>query len=321
MFKLIKKLGLYVLLIGLVLEVLIRVFHLYNELPQRYVAEDGILKWVPGQHGYSVYGNRRQIFSEYRINNSGYNSHREFTPSTEKVEVAIIGDSYIEGFHQDYNNSIGKKIEKKLKDVEVFEYGHSSNDLADQLYLINANKQKFDKVDYIILYLKYKNDLLRSEYRFVERSPLFPLLRRSKLVIYMLNIGIADPIKNVRKRLVGFKGKIYGNSKKTKKDKPQIDMDSLYLNNFKNLVANYGLDKSKTSLLLDSRVTDKKFIEYLEKERIRIIDFADSFETSTRNTTLIYDQHWNNYGRSLIAEEIATFVLDNINFENQPETN
>lgn len=314
MVKLIKKITFYFILILLVLEVLVRFFHLHNELPQRYVADDGILKWVPNQQGYSVYGNRRQNFSEYHINSSGYNSYREFSPSDDIIEVAIIGDSYIEGFHQDYNNSIGKKIEKKLNGIEVFEYGHSSNDLADQLYLINSNKKKFEKVDYIILYLKYKNDLFRSEYKFVKRTPLFPVLRHSKLVVYLLNIGMADPIKNVHKRLGSLKGKVLGNVVKNEKDAPKIDKDSLYLENFKSLVEKYNFDKSKTSLLLDSRVTDTKFLEYLQKEQIDVIDFADSFEASggIKKTTLIYDLHWNDFGREIIATEISELLKKRI---------
>ncbi|RDY57553.1 hypothetical protein [Flagellimonas nanhaiensis] len=311
MIKLIKKLALYAFLIALVLEVLIRAFHLYNELPQRYVAEDGILKWVPGQQGYAVYGNRRQNFTEYKINSSGYNSYREFYPSDEKIEVAIIGDSYIEGFHQNYHNSIGKKIEGKLDGVEVFEYGHSSNDLADQLYLIHANEDIFDKVDYIILYLKYENDLLRSEYKFIKRTPLFPVLRHSKLVLYLLNIGMADPVKKAHKSLISIKDKISGGTKGSDKEKPQINIDSLYLENFKGLVAKYGLNKAKTALLLDSGATDKNFLGYLNEQQIDFIDFANSFEAAggSRKTTLIYDRHWNNKGREIVADEIYGYLL------------
>lgn len=306
MFKLIKKLIFYTFLILLALEVLVRVFHLHNELPERYAAEDGILKWVPNQQGYSVHGNRRQNFAEYHINSSGYNSYREFSPSDEKFEIAIIGDSYIEGFHQNYHNSIGKKIEDQVDGVEVFEYGHSSNDLADQLFLIKSNKEKFEKIDHIIMYLKYKNDLLRSEYQFVPRTPFFPLLRHSKLVVYLLNIGIVDPIKNVHRRLGSIKGKVVGSTQTVNKAEVKVDQDSLYLENFKSLTFKYGFDKKKTSLLLDSRVTDKKFMEYLDKEGIDVIDFSDAFEASggMRKTTLIYDLHWNDYGREVIAAEI-----------------
>lgn len=313
MIRLFKNIVVYGILILLVLEGLVRIFHLHNDLPERYVAKDGMLKWIPGQNGYTVYGNRRQNFAEYHINNSGYNSYREFRPTDSKTEVAIIGDSYIEGFHQNYYNSIGKQVESKLNDVEVYEYGHSSNDLADQLYLIYANQEKFDKVDYVILYMKYENDLQRPEYEFIPREPLFPLLRHSKLVVYLLNIGILDPVKNLHQKVNSLKSGMLaggGNQDETSKNKPKIDRDSLYLENFKSLVSKYGFDKSKTAILLDSRATNSDFLAYLKQENINVIDFAVPFKEAGghRRTTLIYDHHWNHTGRKVIATEISTYL-------------
>ncbi|MGB5692170.1 MAG: hypothetical protein WBM43_06155, partial [Flavobacteriaceae bacterium] len=70
------KFGFYAVLMLLVLECLVRIFHLHKDTPERHIDDKGVEKWVPGQQGYSVTGNRRQNFSEYRINNSGYNSYR-----------------------------------------------------------------------------------------------------------------------------------------------------------------------------------------------------------------------------------------------------
>ena len=82
------------------LEGIVRVFHLYNDVPLRlFIDEYDIQKTVPSQTGFSVTGNRRQNFAEFRINKSGYNSYREFIPSKDSIEVAIIGDSFIEGFN------------------------------------------------------------------------------------------------------------------------------------------------------------------------------------------------------------------------------
>ncbi len=275
-------------------------------MPTRQVGTSGIYEWVPGQNGYTVYGNRRQNFSQYRINSKGYNSYREFTPTKDKIEIAIIGDSYIEGFHQDYFRSIGNKIEQKLgNSLEVYEYGHSSNDLADQLYLIYKNKNTFDLIDYTIIGLKYENDLRRAKYEFIERKPFFPLLRKSKLLVYLLGIGILDPLKDLNKKLRTSTKKL-----PISKAKAMVqDKDSLYLENFKSIIAAYGFDRRKTALLLDSRVTNAKFLEYLKNENIRYIDFANSFEKATNKpTTLIYDQHWNNFGRELIANEIVEYI-------------
>lgn len=107
--KFILKTILYIFLILVSLELLVRVFHLHTQIPPSYIDEYGVEKRVPKHNGYAVTGNRNQNFSEYDINEFGYNSYRQFTPSKDKFEIAIIGDSFIEGFHQDYYNSIGKK--------------------------------------------------------------------------------------------------------------------------------------------------------------------------------------------------------------------
>jgi hypothetical protein len=51
---------------------------------------------------------------------AGFNSHREFfTPSEDKFEIALIGDSCIEGFHQDFYDSTGKKNRKLCANSSV----------------------------------------------------------------------------------------------------------------------------------------------------------------------------------------------------------
>lgn len=297
----------YGILIIVSLELLVRIFHLYNERPERYVNQMGIQTWVPGQEGYSVYGNRRQIFTKYHINQSGYNSYREFNPVEDECTVALVGDSFIEGFHQDYNNSIGKKIENLMENkVEVYEYGHSSNDFADQLQLIDTYKDKFELIDFIVLGLKFENDLTRSEYKLIERKPVLPILSYSKLYLYMQTIGFLDPLKNKAYSLKEFIQNPGGKPKKSKKVKE--DMFPEYLKNFQLLIKNYGYDHSKMVLLLDSRITDIRFMHYLDSNGFEYIDFAKEFEKTKLPTTLIYDRHWNNHGRSIIAKIIAEYL-------------
>ena len=166
-FKLLKRLilniVLYIFLILFALEALVRLFHLYNDVPLNlFIDEYGIMKTEPGQKGFSVTGNRRQNFAEISINDFGYNSYREFIPSNNKVEIALIGDSYIEGFNQNYYDSTGKKIENNLDNtVEVYEYGRGGYDMADQFHTIKSYKEQFDLIDHIFIYMKFENDLQR----------------------------------------------------------------------------------------------------------------------------------------------------------------
>ncbi|XLS30760.1 hypothetical protein ACJD0Z_07990 [Flavobacteriaceae bacterium M23B6Z8] len=309
--KLFFKCILYAFLMLLALELWVRALHLSKDNPVRFIDNKKVEKWQPNQQGHSVTGNRRQNFSEYYINSSGFNSYREFKPTLEKEEIALVGDSFIEGFHQNYYNSTGKKIEKMLPDIEVYEYGYAGYDMADQLHLINAYKDQFDLIDHVILGIKFSNDLGRGTYapiaaRMKFEQPMYRLLRKSKLLVYVQNIGALDPIKNLLTSVLSWNSNKKSNQEMTQE--AELVQDSIYLSNLKSLIATYGFDKDRFSFLLDSRNTSPLFLDFLREENINYIDFASEFEKAKRPTTLIYDKHWNNYGRELVAKAIVDYM-------------
>lgn len=316
MVKLFTKGTLYVVLILISLELIVRTFHLSKDSPIRYVDEHRVEKWLPNQEGYSVTGNRRQNFSKYYINNSGYNSYRDFTPSKDKQEIALVGDSFIEGFHQNYYNSIGKKIENRLEGFEVYEYGYAGYDFADQLHLIDAYKEKFKLIDHVFLGIKFENDLIRGEYKVVEdrmhlESPLYRNMRKIKLLVYAQNIGVLEPVWNLGGKLSSLLNK-KSNKENTSDDNFRVitekEQHELYIKNFESLIALYGYDKEQFVLLLDSGITPEIFINYLNENDFKYADFNKLFTESKRPTTLIYDRHWNNHGRDLIAKTIVEYL-------------
>jgi len=311
------KIILYIALILIVLEILVRVFHLSKDTPTRYLDEQKVEKWSPNQNGFSVTGNRRQNFSEFHINDFGFNSYQEFTPLKDKIEVAIIGDSYIEGFQQNYYNSIGKKIEKEIANIQVYEYGYAGYDFADQLHLTYAYKAQFDLIDHIILSIKFSNDLTRKEYGVVTRrlaleSPINKLLKKSKLLVYCKSIGILDPPQELTYRLLNFLKKQKTPKKIDQKSNRKINLEKMYLENFKKLTQKYGFDKERYTLLLDSRITPSIFLSFLKDNDIKFIDFAADFESTDQPTTLIYDRHWNDFGRELIAKNISRYLKEEV---------
>jgi hypothetical protein len=80
-----------------------------------------------------VRGGLGEVTNYYEINDQGYNSiidYRELNP--EDINIALIGDSYIEGFQTDVRNSIGRKLEKILgPGVRVHEYGRAGSNIVD----------------------------------------------------------------------------------------------------------------------------------------------------------------------------------------------
>ncbi|GAA3606916.1 hypothetical protein Q4Q39_10885 [Flavivirga amylovorans] len=312
--KIFLKTALYVILILISLEIIVRVFHLAKDNPTRFVDKHKVEKWWPNQEGHSVTGNRRQNFSEFHINKSGYNSYREFIPTKEKKEIALVGDSFIEGFHQNYFNSIGKKIEDRLEGVEVYEYGYAGYDLADQLHLIYAYKDQFDLIDNVVIGLKFEDDLTRSEYHVVQdrmhlESPIYKKIRNIKLLVYAQNIGVLESLWKLAGRLSSI-GKQRTSTLKEVISEEDIEVKHLiYIENFKSLVTNYGFDKERFVFLLDTKITPLVFLDYLASNNYKYLDTYKALNKSKSPTTLIYDRHWNNHGRSLIAELIADHTL------------
>lgn len=306
MVRLFLKSFLYLVLILVALELLVRAFHLYPEDSPRFIDNKGVEKRVPNYDGFSVTGNRRQNFSEYHINNQGFNSYREFDPSYDKDELALIGDSFIQGFHQNYYNSIGKKIENRTKGLEVYEYGYAGWDLADQLHLIQAYADDFAKIDHIVIYVKYPMDFERDTYvPNVERiknlnSTVFKIRDNIKLLYYASQIGFLDPVKN----LIINAQNADQNKEQTKSDEQQKEEDDRSIANFDQLLKTFPIDKSKTSFLLDKRHTSPRFLEHCKALGIDVIDFGEKFEKSKTPVTLVYDMHWNNHGRSLVGQSI-----------------
>lgn len=305
--KLLLKLVLYSILFAIVLECLVRIFYLGQDKPVRYLDSNNVEKWVPNQNGYAITGNRNQNFVKYNINQSGFNSYREFKPTKDGVEVALIGDSFVEGFHQPYARSTGRLVELMMNNtVDVFEYGYSGYDMADQLHLLKAYEKDFQLIDYVYIKLKFSNDLRRPKYevmtaRLNMESPLNNLLKKSKLLIYLTDIGFVDPVKDFVRNLASLR-------KKKKKNNPEmstIDKDKLYIDNFNKLIEIYGYDKQKYVLLMDEEDTSVMFVDYLNRNDFRYLDFGKKINYSSKPTTLIYDMHWNEYGRKLIAEIIS----------------
>ena len=312
------KIVLYVILMFFVLEGATRLLHLNSEYPWFIINDHNIKTYAPNQTGYYTIGNRRMNFAQYHINKSGFNSYRDFNPTKDKEEVALLGDSFIEGLHQDYFNSIGEKVENALDNgTEVYEYGHSGYDLADVLYLMHAYEKKFELIDHIIIYLKFDNDLLRDTYapdQYWVDSQYFlfsRIQRKSKFISYLKDIGFFEPLRNLKTTILSYVFPNEGNYDQTESSalKTEEEKVNQYLNNFKVLMETYPIDKDKTVFLLDSTKTASAFLDYCKSNGYKYLDFSKELNDSKRPTTLVFDRHWNNNGRNIIARVIENYLL------------
>jgi len=314
MLKIIKKIAIYSVLILLGLELLVRFFHLHNERPVRYLDTKEVEKWVPNQTGYSVTGNRRQNVGAYRINDFGFNSvHKNFSTSKDSLEIAIVGDSFIEGFHEDVTNSLGQQVEKKVAGSKVIELGYAGYDLADQLHLISTYEDLFKEMDHTFIYLKYTDDLDRSSYEISSRlglnTPISRIIKKIKFLVYFKDIGLLDPLTQLPKRILST---LKNKKIKTKTDQElrllEQEKDVKRLDNFISLIKLYPMDSHKSTFLLDKSLCSPMFLEYLDTNNFKVLDFGEVLDQSKEETTLIYDQHWSKHGRELMRNVLVNYI-------------
>lgn len=130
----------------ILLEVTTRVFDLSGHTePEINLNNNRLLK--PNSEGIWVNGGKGEIVGHYKINEQGFNSLKDYsTLDKDKLSIAIIGDSYIEGFHVDVENSIGRLLEAETQHaVEVHEYAKSGGNIVDfSLMFKQWIKNKYD---------------------------------------------------------------------------------------------------------------------------------------------------------------------------------
>ena len=308
--KFVLKLVVYTFFLLVGLELLVRVLHLYNDRPSRYLDGFQVEKWVPNQTGLAVTGNRKQNTGRYSINSLGFNSvYDHYDPDSAYKNIALIGDSFIEGFHVNVDNSLGKQIEERTTKTRVYEFGYAGYDMADQLHLVKAYANLFSKMDHIILYTRYTDDYDRNTYEVSSRlslnTPVNRLLKRSKLIVYVKEIGLFDPITKGGRTLLAY---LKNGTTKAVKPPDRKALEADRLSNFKKLIKTYNFDKQEITLLLDARLCPKGFFDFLEKEKIRYIDFGTPMDVYGAPTTLVFDQHWNPSGRAIVADVVAEYI-------------
>lgn len=153
------------LLVGLgVVELWFRWFVPVCEMPfVRYLEEYQILTYDPDLQREGVYtaGSHSEIKGRWRINNAGWNSRVDYVKEKHRPRIAIIGDSYVEAFQVDLENSFPELLRTELGDqVDIYQFGISGATLAGYLRISRYVREQYDP-DVLIFNLCH-NDFVPS---------------------------------------------------------------------------------------------------------------------------------------------------------------
>ena len=286
----IKEITILFLFTFLTGELICQLFPIVSDIPIKG-NRDGFYSLKENQSGTYIRGKLpRWLNAEYSINNDGFNSSKDYFFDTNlKSKIALLGDSFVEGFQVDVTESIGRLVEDLKLNYEVYEFGISGFNFYDYQELYQKyNLQNFKKV-FIIL---DRNDILTTKSdkkvftKTIElKEKIFRKIYNRALFFKYLNFnhGIIREIQTIYRTFNSINSTLdFSNKKQT----PPLDINQF-------IKSNHNIElilKSKKDTLLKSFYPDLDFINI--NEDLRPIDFG-------------FDKHWNLNGRKNVANTIV----------------
>lgn len=280
------------------LEIIVRVFTLTGN--QKIVTDiDGDKLLKPGLVGLNVVGGLGEIKAKYSVNKQGWNSIKDYSElPSDKMNIAIVGDSYIEGFHVNVEESIGRIVESEMNNsVCVHEYGSAGANIID--YGLLFNKYIKDKYDLTFIWLN-SDDLSMSKPLFMGRVDRIPeitttdkIIENIKFIKYLkVNQKITENFSSVFLNLYRF----FLNDNNPKDDKKQ----NSYQFNQQTLEALSKFD-STVIFVYERQFIDTNFLEFSSYPSLEIVHHL-------KPVNFGFDVHWNKNGRQNFANTIKTFL-------------
>ena len=139
----------------LILEVFFRFVLHACERPRSIQLEDELLfafDTTSSRTGVYTYGRYCHPGGRWRINSSGWLSVFDYEPRTDsgRFRVAIIGDSFVEGYQVDAEYRLDAELSTKLSDADVYSYGHSGAQLAQYCALAGYIEEQWNPDVFIV---------------------------------------------------------------------------------------------------------------------------------------------------------------------------
>lgn len=269
----------------LILETILSYFKLSaNTIPKSIVNKNYLS--TPYAHGDFVKGGLGEIRTNYFINEQGWNSIINYNDiKDEKIKIAIIGNSFIEGFHQPVEMSIGRIIEKQTNNkVIVHEYGASSANIQDFILINNDLLKK--NYNYIFIYLM-DIDLENNSSYIMNSNILIPKETFPRLIYNKLNIL---RYLNINRSISLSNSEIY--QQYFKEEKKNYNYNKIFFNQYFN---------KKNIFIFDSLYLSKKYLKNITNEKFNII-------ITNTPSDFGFDKHWNNNGRINFSNTILTYL-------------
>ena len=340
-----KKLLKYIFLIvvGLILailllEIILRIIYFFGEnnlfglYPLRTTIEwydDGILGNVrlkPHAIGWFVTPTF-EYYSKIESNSEGFYDYDHQVDKSDGVyRIILLGDSFVASLQTDFDNILGKQLERKLsgltqKKVEVIAIGLGDTGTAQQFLALKQIGLKY-KPDLVVHLFLTANDLKNNSPGLQKDQfrPYFQLDENDTLVYKNYVIKSQDSNYEIKKffkklRIVELILILRQNALERQRDN-RIDYPIDYHIYDNQLSSEYekSLKVTKKILLEEKKITEENGAKYLmitlaNNEQVNGEVLKDSIDLEKPDKLIqafyTYDGHWNEIGTSLAVEFLA----------------
>ena len=301
-----------------------------------------LIKFRENQSGYYSIGKFPKDKFKWHINNEGWNNEIKYVQNKTNYRIAIIGDSYVEAFQVDVNESFPSLLQINFPDIDVYSFGISGSPLSNYYQMIKYISKKFNPDFYIInvvdndydesLYSLNKRDVfttLKTDENPVFITPngsnqkkLINILNYSSTFRYFYhNLMLFHKIKNVILEKNNRRNKLsrYENHREEIKKGISVIIDSIRTISSKNLL--FVVDGNRNRIYNSSfegkeNVYKKDFIDILKEKSLKFINLDTIFSNNYNKYFIKFnsnlDYHWNSYGHNIVAKEISNYLNENV---------
>lgn len=286
-------------------EIVVRSFKLVPDIPQRFIDDSGIQRYVPKQSGYYT-----KATSKWTVNDYGWLGVSETDKDT---IISVIGDSYIENIMNPDSCNQGSILSSNFPDYGFFEAGRSGVSFMETMeitklldstispthHLVYVSQSDFeesfaDKNRYTdrIQFDSEKQQVLKAN---LKSSVLKSFLYNTKFLYYLYlrfpifvdqqNQGEVNTLKNKKKSLNG----------------------AMYKDIFEFVVKNYEI---RPMVLVFHPNTNTQIIEMAQEYGLKTIALKIRKEKSWALGE--HDGHWSCYGHNQAAQQVKEYLLENL---------
>jgi len=308
----IKYILIWFFTVFVLLEFTLRLFDLSaNTMPTTSLNNDYVFK--PNSSGTWIRGGLAELKNYYSINNLGYNSSINYNDLSENdLNIALIGDSYIQGFQTDVRNSIGRQLEGIINPNKtvVHEFGRAGANIVDyhKVYKQFIQPKNYDFVFILIT----DKDLERYKPSYMNRGDRVPkkdFTRKIYDLSYVLRyLNINQGIGTHFSKLISNGPESFERIAQEKSIKSETSKKE-YINRINLEIINKIPDD-----IIFIHEKEKLSDYFIDNFNFNFVEIRHDLQPFNHG----FDSHWNFNGRRNCATSIARYIRQNPKRASQP---